>query len=267
MRSPDRQAAMDPVPRGAPHETGVPGTGRGIIREVDLDLIDLTPINARRTMDEDFVDELGESIEKRGLISRPIVRPHPTWPGRYETVAGSTRVVACRRRGLTHIEVEVRALDDIEAFAIGWEENDKRRDLSDGDQLFTVHRLIRDIGWDIEHPDERTRLDYLERIKRLLNRPETWIRKRARLLKDPPVVAAIEAGLVTIDTAYEIVVATDTADDALQIIARLNTERMTRRQLRAYLADLRRGVVALDVCGGPTIAIPPVSDVNAAGPA
>src|SRR6476661_1481932 len=149
MVGPEKQAGEQPTPPVVSRESGAPGTGRGIIREVDLALIDLTPINARRTMESDFVDELGESIEKRGLISRPIVRPHPSRPGRYETVAGSTRVAACRQRGFARIEVEIRPLDDIEAFAVGWEENDKRRDLADGDQLFTVHRLIREIGWDI----------------------------------------------------------------------------------------------------------------------
>ena len=86
MVGPEKQAGEQPTPQAVSRGSGAPGTGRGIIREVDLDSIDLTPINARRTMERDFVEELGESIQKRGLISRPIVRPHPTSPGRYETV-------------------------------------------------------------------------------------------------------------------------------------------------------------------------------------
>src|SRR5262245_43577778 len=116
MVDPENQAGEPPASPVTARDSGAPSTGRGTIREVDLDLIDLTPINARRTMERDFVEELGESIEKRGLISRPIVRPHPSSPARYETVAGSTRVVACRQRGYTRIEVEIRVLDDIEAF-------------------------------------------------------------------------------------------------------------------------------------------------------
>ena len=65
-----------------------------------------------RTPTKEQVDIMVESIKMHGLLSPPLVRTHPTIPGKKELIDGNTRIQALKKSGETEIDVVVREMDD-----------------------------------------------------------------------------------------------------------------------------------------------------------
>lgn len=66
-------------------------------------------------INDDYIQELEESITERGVIQRIIVRPHPGKPGMYQIIDGRHRRRAAMRVGYTLLPSEIRQLDDDQA--------------------------------------------------------------------------------------------------------------------------------------------------------
>jgi ParB family chromosome partitioning protein len=77
---------------------------------VPLDLIDRSPYQIRSPVKAERVETLASEIRRHGMNNPVIVRP--ITGGRYELVAGETRVAAYRINGETHIQAFVRPMDD-----------------------------------------------------------------------------------------------------------------------------------------------------------
>ena len=77
---------------------------------VPLDLIDRSPYQIRSPVKAERVETLASEIRRHGMNNPVIVRP--ITGGRYELVAGETRVAAYRMNGETHIQAFVRPMDD-----------------------------------------------------------------------------------------------------------------------------------------------------------
>ena len=75
-----------------------------------LDLIDRSPYQIRSPVKAERVETLASEIRRHGMNNPVIVRP--ITGGRYELVAGETRVAAYRMNGETHIQAFVRPMDD-----------------------------------------------------------------------------------------------------------------------------------------------------------
>lgn len=80
---------------------------------VPLPLIDRSPNQNRAPAAPEQVEALAGEIRRHGLNNPVIVRPLAG--GRYELVAGETRVAAFRLNGETHIPAFVRPMDDAQA--------------------------------------------------------------------------------------------------------------------------------------------------------
>ena len=100
------------------------------------------------------VEELAESISKRGLIHPPIVTRD------YELVAGETRIEACKSLGWTAIVVQfVDTLNDYELQCLEFEENVKRSDLTWQEEVAAIERFHElksqhEEGWSMEKTAE-----------------------------------------------------------------------------------------------------------------
>jgi ParB family transcriptional regulator, chromosome partitioning protein len=72
--------------------------------EIDIDKIDVEDgFNARRSMSEKGLDQLGTTIAKAGIVQPIAVRPKED--GRFAVVAGHRRLEAAKRQGLIAVPI------------------------------------------------------------------------------------------------------------------------------------------------------------------
>lgn len=124
-----------------------------------------SPMNPRKTFDEDAIRELAESIERQGLLQPITVRPvsHPNkdefprdYPDKYEIVCGERRYRACMMLQQKWSQMElvapdnrfssilavVREMNDDEAFDAMITENLQRKDVDPMEEAFAFSQLI-----------------------------------------------------------------------------------------------------------------------------
>ena len=94
------------------------------IRNIAIALIDPFPNHPYKVKDDESMEQLVESIEKRGVITPAVVRLKED--GRYELVSGHRRKRACEILGLTEIRCEVKELTIEEATIMMVESNHQR---------------------------------------------------------------------------------------------------------------------------------------------
>ena len=88
---------------------------------IDIDKIDPSPFQVRKYFDQDKLKELGESIQREGLIEPIVVRRKGS---RYEIIAGERRFRAVRDyTNLKTIPALIIKADDLEARRISAAEN------------------------------------------------------------------------------------------------------------------------------------------------
>ena len=106
--------------------------------EISIDDIHPNPIQPRKTIDENKISDLAQSIKTTGLISPIVVRRMNTG---YEIIAGERRYHACKKAGLEMIPSIVKEISDEEAFKISLIENLQREDLNPMEEAEAFHTL------------------------------------------------------------------------------------------------------------------------------
>ncbi|MBI2844544.1 MAG: ParB/RepB/Spo0J family partition protein [Armatimonadetes bacterium] len=107
---------------------------------LDLNLIDATSGQPRKTFYQETLEELAQSIKERGVLEPIVVRPVPG--GRYQIVMGERRYRASRMAGLTQIPAIIRELSDEDATADALLENFQREDLNPVERANAVQQLL-----------------------------------------------------------------------------------------------------------------------------
>ncbi|MCX7886023.1 MAG: ParB/RepB/Spo0J family partition protein [Verrucomicrobiae bacterium] len=102
------------------------------VLQVDIALVDRSPLQPREDFAPDAMRELADSIKQRGVIQPLLVRPRRAADGsqRYELIAGERRWRAAKEAGLTTVPVIVREASDEEALEMALVENLQREDLN-----------------------------------------------------------------------------------------------------------------------------------------
>jgi len=95
--------------------------------EVDLAIIHPNKLNPRLEISIKELNELAESIRKKGLLQPLIVRPSKDG---YEVVVGERRYRACQQVGLKQVSAIIRDYTDEEVIELNLIENIQRQDLS-----------------------------------------------------------------------------------------------------------------------------------------
>ncbi len=95
--------------------------------ELALDAIRPNPTQPRKTIDQEKLYELAQSIKLHGLISPILVRKMNS---AYEIIAGERRYHACRVAGMTSVPVLVKDASDDTSFKLSLIENIQREDLN-----------------------------------------------------------------------------------------------------------------------------------------
>ena len=109
------------------------------IQSIEVALIQPHPEQPRRHFDEGALQELADSIGKRGVIQPIIVRPHG---GGFQIVAGERRWRAAQRAHLHRIPAIVRDFDEAETLEIALIENIQREDLNPIEEAEAYRKLI-----------------------------------------------------------------------------------------------------------------------------
>ena len=114
--------------------------------------LDLSPMNPRKSFDEDSIQELSKSIAEVGMLSPIIVRPGG---GRFEIICGARRFKAAQLAGYEFIPVIIRDLDDDQAMDLMITENLQRQDVSPIEEAKAFQNLIELRGYTVQGLIER----------------------------------------------------------------------------------------------------------------
>ncbi len=123
-------------------------------RSIPLDQIDRSPLNPRRTVTGDQLEELAASIREKGLLQPVLVRSL-NGAGRYELVCGHRRFAAAQMVGLEELPAIVRELDDQAVLEIQVVENLQRADLHPLEEAESYRRLLLVKGYDVARIAEK----------------------------------------------------------------------------------------------------------------
>ena len=98
------------------------------VNTVKIDTIEVEKgFNPRGTVTKQSVADLTKSIRQEGLLQPILVRPSEDG---FKLVAGHRRYTAAKAAGLTEIPVLIRTMDDEEAKAAAFDENEQREDMT-----------------------------------------------------------------------------------------------------------------------------------------
>lgn len=114
----------------------------GSLVELPIQDIRPNPLQPRREVDPEALEELKSSIAQAGLLQPVVVRPSPGGLDLYELIAGERRLRACQALGWQKIPAVKRDVDDRTLLTLALIENLQRDDLSPVDEARGYERLI-----------------------------------------------------------------------------------------------------------------------------
>jgi ParB family chromosome partitioning protein len=100
------------------------------LNTVSISDLSRNPYQPRQYFSEEKLEELSNSIKKKGIIQPIAVRINNSGSTKYEIVAGERRWLAAQRAGLHEIPVTILDLSDVESLEVAIVENIQRDDLS-----------------------------------------------------------------------------------------------------------------------------------------
>lgn len=153
--------------------SAVPVANGKSVQSIEVALIHPHPEQPRRHFDEGALQELADSIAKRGVIQPIIVRPHG---GGFQIVAGERRWRAAQRAQMHRIPAIVRDFDEQETLEIALIENIQREDLNPIEEAEAYRKLIADF----HHSQEA--------LGRIVGKSRSHVANLMRLLELPKVV-------------------------------------------------------------------------------
>lgn len=218
------KAARTPAPAPAMSPTAE-AAAEATTELIELDLIDRSPLNPRKTFDEKALQELAESAKELGIIQAILVRPVKRVVNRgplkgpyerYELVDGERRWRAAQIACLTHIKAEVRDLTDEQVLKIALVTCEQRADVPALEKAKGYKRLIDDHGYTVE------------RIAADVGKKPGTIHAMLKLLKLPPAALKdLEKG--------------DVSPTTLMPIARIPNEKLRAQAYKEIVQQQSRG--------------------------
>ncbi len=189
------------------------------VQSIEIALIHPHPEQPRRHFDEGAMQELAESIAKKGIIQPIIVRPHG---GGFQIVAGERRWRAAQRAQLHRIPAIVRDFDEAETLEIALIENIQREELNPIEEAEAYRKLIGEFN----HSQEA--------LGRIVGKSRSHIANLMRLLDLPrPVQQAVVEQRLSMGHARALIGAPDCETLARDIeqkgLSVRDTEKLVRR--------------------------------------
>ena len=138
------------------------GLGRGLSSligetktEVNINKLSISNLvsnkfQPRKIFDEENLQDLTNSIKKRGIIQPIIVRKSSDDSSKYEIIAGERRWLAAQKAGLHDVPVVITDVDDLKSLEFAIIENVQRNDLNASEEARGYQRLINEFSYDQE---------------------------------------------------------------------------------------------------------------------
>jgi len=198
------------------------------VQFISISRLDRNPDQPRKMFNEADLEELTDSIRRKGVLQPILVRPIPNsarskGKADFQIVAGERRWQASLRAGLDAMPVLIRELTDQEVLEIGVVENVQRADLNPIEEARAYRALMDDFG--------RTQVEVSEAI----GKSRSHIANLLRLLDMPlQVVRYLELGRITPGHAKAIVNMPDPTEIANMIIRDGLSVRATEQFVKRY---------------------------------
>ena len=164
------------------------------IQKLDLNRLVSNPYQPRKSMNQDNLDELAQSIKKQGIL-QPLVVRHVD--AQYQIVAGERRWRAAALAGLETVPVIVREFDDQEMLELALIENIQREALNAVEEAEAFRQLIEEFALTQDQVAERigkSRVAITNSL-RLLRLPRTIL----NWIEDSSLSAGHARALLTIE--------------------------------------------------------------------
>ena len=177
------------------------------LNKISISDLSRNPYQPRNTFNQEKLEELSNSIRKKGVIQPIAVRSKKNDPGKYEIVAGERRWLAAQRAGLHEIPVNILDLSDSESLEVAIVENIQRDDLNAVEEAKGYERLSKEFKYDHES------------ISKLMSKSRSHISNSLRILTLPPdVLNLIEEGSLTAGQARPLIGLIDPSRMAEEIV-------------------------------------------------
>ena len=155
-------------------------TSSSVKGTLNLGDISVGPYQPRKSMDDDALRELADSIKVQGLIQPIVVREvNGNAKVKYEIIAGERRWRASKMAGLKNVPVVIKNVDDQTAMAMALIENLQRENLNSHEEAEGLARLIREHS--LTHSD----------AAKLLGKSRAAVSNLLRLLTAPNVIQSL----------------------------------------------------------------------------
>ena len=155
-------------------------TSSSIKSSLDLSDISVGPYQPRKSIDDDALRELADSIKVQGLIQPIVVREvNSNAQVKYEIIAGERRWRASKMAGLKTVPVVIKNVNDQTAMAMALIENLQRENLNSHEEAEGLARLIREHS--LTHND----------AAKLLGKSRAAVSNLLRLLTAPNVIQSL----------------------------------------------------------------------------
>ena len=175
-------------------------------QSIPIDQIHANPDQPRRNFTPSELENLANSIRKKGVIQPLIVRRHPVKENEFEIVAGERRWRASQMAQLHEIPAVIREFSDIEVLEVAIVENIQREDLNPVEEAAGYRQLMERFG--------RTQ----EQMAEALSKSRSYIANLLRLLNLPTDVQTyLKEGKLTAGHARALI-STENASELAQII-------------------------------------------------
>jgi len=160
--------------------------------EVDLDLLDISRYNVRRTSIKKGLNELAESIRLIGVQQPILITPNN---GKYDVIIGQRRVLASHLAGKKTIPAIIKKIsNEKEACILSFSENILRSDLSSKDKMLFAQKMkslvgsIKDIASEIGVSEQTIRnwlsyADVPDEIKKLVDSGQLSANTALRIIR------------------------------------------------------------------------------------
>ena len=179
------------------------------LNKVSISEISRNPYQPRQNFKEEKLEELSNSIKKKGIIQPIAVRINNSGSTKYEIIAGERRWLAAQRAGLHEIPVTILDLSDVESLEVAIVENIQRDDLSPIEEAQGYKKLNEEFKYDHEA------------ISKLMSKSRSHVSNTLRLLTLPSdVVAMLEEGSLTSGQARPLIGLSNASTIAEEIVAK-----------------------------------------------
>jgi len=201
------------------------------VMEIDIGSIAPNEYQPRRAFNNESLQELAESIKKKGVIQPVIVRKVDD--SSYRLIAGERRWRAAQMAGLTKLPVIVKDAAPQEALELALIENIQREDLNPIETAEAFQRLITDFHLTHDElsqkvgKDRATVTNYL-RILKLPSAIKTWVADGTLSIGHAKVLLQIENEGMQIATARKIIQKGLSVRDAEALTKRLSSPFTTK---------------------------------------